>query len=96
MKAKRELIRKQYEHGERFTLGERVAEAARIDSCAGIWCVFRYVGGQPVRGQRDPRMTYHEARRVAREWVEATHRRVTDDEAADQAMLDAMGDYGQG
>lgn len=66
---KRERIRERNYHGERFTRGDRKAEALRVDSCCGTWAVFCYVGGTMQRGTGPDRASYGEAIRAARQFV---------------------------
>ncbi len=73
---KREPIRERYLYGERFTRGDRKAEAVR--AYAGEWSVFRYVGGTMLRadtGERRTlgveRMSYPAACAMARAFVES-------------------------
>lgn len=69
---KREPIRERNIHGERFTRGERSAEAVRC--YAGDWAVFAYVRGTMLSGEQrhrpDSRLSYGEALKSARAFVE--------------------------
>ena len=65
---RREPIQTPYEHGERYTFGNRMGEALRC--YAGAWAVYYYVDGTMERDATPPgRYSYSDAVRLVREFV---------------------------
>lgn len=64
---KHEPIREQYQHGERYTKGERTAEA--IECYRDEWSVFCFENGKPVRGEGPDSVSAKEAKAWAKAWV---------------------------